>query len=178
MEFRDGCDNVLRIEPTVGTLRRVRQRTNHNLLDAIVVNDAGTPELLVALADDDELLAEVLYAACSQQINATFDEWIERQTAEHMRAGHAALMQALPLFFRHPEQRTFAETLIRRLVDGLQDAMIKAVAILTEEPEPSGSNTPTTAPESLDSTPIQEPSENLLKPLTESSETSGTDSPH
>lgn len=159
MEFRDGCDNVLRVDATMGTLRRIRQRTNCYLIDAIILNEDGNSSLLMKLEGDDIFLAEVLYAACSDQINATFDEWIERQTAEHMRAGHAALMQALPLFFKRPELRRFMEIVMQAWTDSLIAARQSLSDEMDRKQELSGTSTPTTAPESPDSTPTPEPSE-------------------
>ena len=157
MEFRDHQGRRLTINPTVGTLRRVKQQTTINLLDAIVADDAGQPTLLIQLADDDILLAEVLHAACDGQIDDTLDDWIAEMPATVLADGHAALVKALPVFFRHPEQRQYMQILATRAGEAFADGREKALQAISHEPETTGSPSPSAVQESPDLNQTPEP---------------------
>lgn len=162
-EFRDGQGNLLTIRPTVGTLKRVRERTGRNLLDAIgfeAVEVGGEaqpiPKLLMELEGDSILVGEILYAACADQLSETEDEWLDGLTATELSAGYEALMEVLPLFFKRPEQQDFIRNLIE--LNGLAQATFWATE--SREQETSGSASPGDAQESSASIPADSPSAN------------------
>ncbi len=160
MEFKDHKGNRLKITPTVGTLRRVKLTTAVNLLDAVVADENGQPTLLIQLEDDDVLLADVLHAACDGQIADTLEEWVEEMPPSVLVDGHAALLKALPVFFRHPAQQEFMRILTERAIEAFANGREEALVEISREPETTGSPSPSDVQGSPESNQTTAPSEN------------------
>lgn len=109
--FKDRNGREWTVALNVVAAKRVRELCGVNLADA------PRTDLLVRLANDAILLADVLFALVKPQADAaniTFDQFGESLDGEHMKAGLDAMLEGFPDFFSQPEQRRLMRSIVEK----------------------------------------------------------------
>lgn len=129
--FSDKTGRAWTLAIDIGVMRRARSALAINLADCLVLGDApaGDERLMLRLARDPVLLADLLYVLCEAQAHdrgLTDETFVALFDGPSIEAAAAALIEALNDFFRNPASRLVAKTTARVLA-------IRKDANLTDE---------------------------------------------
>lgn len=149
-EFKDSEKKVWPVKITVGTVTRVREA-----LKVDIVSLLDDRDLFFRLANDDVLLADVLYVVCKADVPK--EQFADLFSGEITAAAREAFWEAHALFIADPEKRRLFRGMIAKVKEMTAAAVIRAEAKMSETTlvtSESGSAAPSgKCEDSLESTP-------------------------